>query len=128
MPKFELLHLQRPEGERETPEFDKFFDAMMGSPSAAVSEGMYAHVATPECETIDEIYRLTNSFEEPWFENEAAGALVAPLRSLMVGDIVRNEEGDFYACLPVGWGQIEDTHGRLAACIEVEEPTPGLIP
>lgn len=70
----------------------------------------YRPVAILQTASLGEVFRLTNSIDEPWYENPTGvRALVGPCRSTSVGDVVvlSDETGSrAFRCDPVGWAQI----------------------
>jgi len=48
----------------------------------------FKHVANVDSDSLEEVYRLTNSIEHHWAENDAVEALTEPTRSTSVDDFV----------------------------------------
>ena len=74
----------------------------------------YIHVATVECETIDEAFEITNHIWHDWTNNQEViwcskqtiGSEKA-LRSTSVGDVIQDMETcEHYRCMMAGWKRI----------------------
>lgn len=116
MPVFKVLHLTRSDASQD----EAYFQASLGSVDKAVENDMYEHVATLECDTLAQLFRLTNSIESAWFDNPEAGALKAPLRSTSVGDIVQMEDGNFLSCQTASWRELSQEHcARLSRLVDL---------
>jgi hypothetical protein len=70
----------------------------------------YKTVATVECDSLGEVFQLTNHIDHSWTENEGVFALMERVRSTSVGDVVmENESGNLFVCAGCGWEQVGDT-------------------
>jgi hypothetical protein len=69
--------------------------------------GQYAHVADVEAVSLDQVYKLTNTIDSPWYENpEVTIKGQKPgYRSTDVGDIIVHND-TAYCCAPFGWQQL----------------------
>jgi len=68
---------------------------------------LYTHVADVEASGLEEAFRLTNSLERPWWENEEITLKTEPpLRSTSVGDVIVDGGGP-KLCLAVGWRDLQ---------------------
>ena len=47
----------------------------------------YTHVATVVADSLNDVFRLTNTINWPWWENDAVDAIVENTRSTSVGDL-----------------------------------------
>ena len=54
-------------------------------------------------DTVDEIFRLTNHIEGPWWENSEVTWHKERSRSTSVGDVIVTETGIKYLCEGKGW-------------------------
>lgn len=64
-------------------------------------------VAEVDCETIDEVFELTNSIEHYWGENKQVQTFGGPFRSTSVGDVVKDVSTQkVYRCEAVGWKEL----------------------
>ena len=72
----------------------------------------YTKVAEVECETMGEVFMLTNNIEHSWTENPEVVTDVESARSTSVGDIVMFKDNDgtlwAYICAPIGWECVTD--------------------
>lgn len=103
MPAFRLFHLRLgdhgPGAEREA-----IADAMInGTVTGAIGLGLYDEVARIEAPEIHEVFRLSNSIDWHWSENEGILACAPRCRSTMMGDLVLDERGVLHACARFGW-------------------------
>ena len=62
----------------------------------------YTHVATVDAWNLNDVFRLTNTIDWPWWENEAVDAIVENTRSTSVGDLYLLEDGDLILVRPCG--------------------------
>jgi hypothetical protein len=60
-------------------------------------------------EALDEAFRLTQSIERSWTENEGVRAFGTRRRSTSAGDAVALEDGSLYRCEMNGWTPIGAT-------------------
>lgn len=65
----------------------------------------YEHVATVDCDSLEEAFRLTNHIVDDWRLNLGVELTDPnkPLRSTSVGDVVVTEVGRRWFCKFVGW-------------------------
>lgn len=68
----------------------------------------YELVAEVDCDDLDDAYRLTNSIDEYWGENEGVTDLTDGCRSTSVGDILETSTGYKYVVANFGF---ESLHG-----------------
>jgi hypothetical protein len=91
-----------------------FFGGMTGEPLPRWPQD-YELVAEidqgglPPREALDEAFRLTQSIEESWMENEGMQAFGTHRRSTSAGDAVALEDGGLYRCEMDGWTRIGTT-------------------
>jgi hypothetical protein len=68
----------------------------------------YHHVADVEAETIEDVFRLTNTIENNWVENKEVKPIGGKeYRSTSVGDIIVNENRQHFRCELLGWKHFE---------------------
>lgn len=68
-------------------------------------QALFEHVATVYVETIDQVFEKMN--RPGWRDDKACVTLLAPTRSLSVGDVIYNEDtDDAYMVEPVGFVRI----------------------
>jgi hypothetical protein len=61
-------------------------------------------VAEVECDGHGEVFRLTNTIDDVWWNNPEVKAIKVPCRSTSVGDVVeRVEDGQLFRCEGTGW-------------------------
>lgn len=70
----------------------------------------YKMVATVECGSLGEVFRLTNHINHSWTENEGVFAVSEKVRSTSVGDVVIDEGGNLFVCASCGWEQLSWNH------------------
>ena len=63
-------------------------------------------VAYVRIDSVDEAYRLTNSIDCPWWENDGVKA-IKQARSTSVGDIIVSPDGVAFLCKVMGWEELE---------------------
>jgi hypothetical protein len=56
--------------------------------------------------TKDTAFHLTNTIDNPWWENVGVKSLVGPARSTSVGDVII-ENGHVWRCEMVGWEELK---------------------
>jgi hypothetical protein len=81
----------------------------------------YVKVASVECNTVDDAFRLTNNIDHDWWRNKEVTYYLNPkLRSTSVGDIVV-KEGKAYLCSMIGWKEFKpvDHERHIAATREM---------
>lgn len=62
-------------------------------------------VAEVKSDDLDEVFEMTNSIDNPWWENEGVLAKVAPCRSTSVGDVLEFD-GHPFRCEVAGWSHL----------------------
>jgi hypothetical protein len=78
----------------------------------------YVRVAVAHCDTVEAAYRLTNSIDCGWWDNEMVDTHfsactfrtigeVTGTRSTSVGDVVQDPQGRLWRCASMGWTQFE---------------------
>lgn len=60
---------------------------------------LYGKVATIEAKTLEDVFRIGNIGPV----DDEIEVVHAPMHSLSVGDLVRNEDGVWFFCAPMGW-------------------------
>jgi hypothetical protein len=80
------------------------FRGIFGFDNKAQWPDNYDLVAEVETDKLSEAFRLTNTIDNPWWENPSVEKkfLSSGCRSTSIGDIVEIN-GDFYKCAPIGW-------------------------
>lgn len=64
-------------------------------------------VASVDCETLEEVFYLTNHIDKDWWDNPQV-SLLKRSRSTSVGDVVEQVESNKkFRCQSVGWKEIE---------------------
>jgi hypothetical protein len=66
----------------------------------------YTLAASVEARSLDDAFRLTNTIDAPWWENEGVdrGTLIGGARSTSVGDVIEDVENhELYMCSMIGW-------------------------
>ncbi len=64
----------------------------------------YEIVAEVECEDKNQVFQLTNTIDDYWWNNDEVTALKTKTRSTSVGDIVEDVENNkFWMVLGLGW-------------------------
>lgn len=68
----------------------------------------YAAVAIVNCDTVDQVFTLTNAISRTWTKNEEVTHLRAtPERSTSVWDVIMDmDNGRLHICAPFGWEDI----------------------
>lgn len=93
MPRFMVFHYVRP---------DRF--AFSTGTEFNWPEG-FTQVAVVTCETMGQVFELTNHIDRSWFDNPGVEVLVQS-RSTSVGDAIMDEAGDVYIVAGVGFERI----------------------
>lgn len=65
----------------------------------------YDVAAEVDSDDLDDVYELTNTITQPWWENDGVKN-AKPARSTSVGDIVVTSQDVVFLVLPVGWKEI----------------------
>lgn len=103
MPVFRLFHLRLVDLDHGASR-EAISDAMInGSVSAAIRLGLYDEVARIEAPAIHEVFRLSNSIDGHWSENDGILACAPRCRSTMMGDLALDERCVLHACARFGW-------------------------
>jgi hypothetical protein len=91
------------------------------------SEGLrfpldYECVAMIESTSLEEIFRLTNHIDRPWWENDEVEVRKKG-RSTSVGDVVvMPDNKTLYLCLAMGWKRYEGVPQQLPANLYTVKP------
>ena len=68
----------------------------------------YTKIAHVEADSVADTFRITNHIDSDWLENpEVQWNISGGMRSTSVGDVVEDENGDFYRCENVGWEKMK---------------------
>jgi hypothetical protein len=101
---FQIFQPQRPANfDYSQAETLRYIEARDGNVKMAVAKGMYAMVATATASSLNELFALCNGM------GEGTISKVLPMTSMSVGDIARDDSGNYFACLPVGWGAVTNS-------------------
>ena len=76
----------------------------------------YIAVADIEADDYVAVFYLTQNMIDPWVLNPCVLRVHVPpstVRSTSVGDVVIDEEGNLFRCMPLGWRQLT---GQLPWC------------
>lgn len=65
----------------------------------------YKYVATVDCETLNQAFRLTNSIDCYWGDNEGVDG-IARCRSTSVGDIIEDNDGKRFLVVMFGFEEL----------------------
>lgn len=74
----------------------------------------FKRVALVESNSVDDVYRITNHIDDPWWDNPEVIKKVEESRSTSVGDVVVAEDGTAYRCEMVGWSKYPVCHMEMA--------------
>jgi len=79
------------------PEYKAHLDTIRGKYSPEYL-GLYTHVCTiSDADDLEHVFEIGNIGPDYFIENHA------PMHSLSVGDLVRDDTGVWYLCAPMGW-------------------------
>ena len=70
----------------------------------------YELVAVVNCESVNQVFDLTNTFDENvWWKKEGVCFVkdADGQRSTSVGDLVEDEDGQLWLCCSMGWSKVE---------------------
>lgn len=68
----------------------------------------YEHVAEVDTTSLEEVFRVTNHIDEPWWKNKEVTWYKPNSRSTSVGDVVTDGAGMVFRCEGTGWQRIDD--------------------
>lgn len=66
----------------------------------------YNLVATVKADTLEDVFRLTNSIDNIWTENEEVVPTRKEIRSTSCGDIVIDGKNEKFQCKEIGWEKL----------------------
>jgi hypothetical protein len=68
----------------------------------------YTKVSLVEADSVADTFRITNHIDSDWRMNdEVIESYKDRVRSTSIGDIVEDEDDDFYLCASVGWEKMD---------------------
>lgn len=92
----------------------RYMDAQMGfkadhaqSVTSLFNEGGYVLVAKVDTNSLDEAWEKTNSIEDSWLKNKEVQAYVGESRSSRVGDVFKDENGEYHTVATMGFTKLE---------------------
>lgn len=108
MPVFRLFHVRLGDQGHEAGREAVSAAMIEGDVGGAIDAGLYDEAARIEAPAIHDVFRLSNSIDHHWSENEGILICAPRCRSTMVGDLVLDEAGVLHSCASFGWDTVPD--------------------
>lgn len=71
------------------------------------NEGYYFLVAVVDTQDLSDAWHKTNHVEKPWYSNEDVQTVMNEARSSKVGDVMKDENGNYHIVASIGFTEIE---------------------
>lgn len=84
---------------------DALYAAMNGKVILGLVGGYYEHVANIFANDLEEVFDIGNGYGKAQYEEDEIER-IGKMTSVSVGNIVKDENGDFWACKNVGWEKL----------------------
>ncbi len=92
----------------------RYMEAQMGfkedhakAVTSLFNEGGYVLVAKVDTNSLSEAWEKTNSIEDSWVKNKEVQAFVDESRSSKVGDVFKDENGQFHTVASIGFTKLD---------------------